>query len=160
MQQETSKSTNPKKTVQKKLIHNAMMIEKRIVIDRDGLVLGKMKEYSRGGSGDANNGVDDREKAVNISKDNLEADTSSYHCNIIRQIPLESIDMSFAVEFYYQDKDDFDDLCLQASKLAAEANGAPPFLVTQTPNLSISSSNIRAQDTNTIDVPDDVEGFT
>ncbi|GJR56260.1 cysteine protease ATG4-like protein isoform X1 [Tanacetum coccineum] len=96
---------------------------------------------------------------VNISQDNLEADTSSYHCNVIRQIPLESIDPSLAIGFYCRDKDDFDDLCLRASELAAESNGAPLFTVTQTRNLSISSSSSsRAQDTDTFDVPDDAEG--
>nr|GFC81844.1 hypothetical protein [Tanacetum cinerariifolium] len=47
-----------------------------------------------------------------------------------------------------------------ASELAAESNGAPSFLVTQTPNLSISSSNNMAQDSDTIVVPDDTEGST
>ncbi|PWA54324.1 cysteine protease ATG4B [Artemisia annua] len=98
------------------------------------------------------------QQAVNISKDNLEADTSSYHCNVIRQIPLESIDPSLAIGFYCRDKDDFDDFCLRASELAAESNGAPLFTVTQTRNLSISSSSSRAQDTDTFDVPDDAEG--
>ncbi|KVI05429.1 Peptidase C54 [Cynara cardunculus var. scolymus] len=44
------------------------------------------------------------QQAVNISKDNLEADSSSYHCNVIRQIPLESIDPSLAIGFYCRDK--------------------------------------------------------
>lgn len=56
------------------------------------------------------------------------------------------------------DPDDFDDFCLRASELAAESNGAPLFTVTQTRNLSISSSSSRAQDTDTFDVPDDAEG--
>ncbi|GJW48912.1 hypothetical protein Tco_0080558 [Tanacetum coccineum] len=84
-----------------------LKIERRIVIDRDGLFWGKGRSTGGGGgSSDADNGVDDQEKlqAVNFSKDDLEADTSSYHCNVIPQIPLESIDLSFAIEFYCQDK--------------------------------------------------------
>ncbi|GAV88962.1 Peptidase_C54 domain-containing protein [Cephalotus follicularis] len=73
---------------------------------------------------------------VNISRNDLEADTSSYHCNIIRHMPLDSIDPSLAIGFYCQDKDDFDDFCCRASKLADESNGAPLFTVSQTRHLS------------------------
>ncbi|XVE83511.1 hypothetical protein DITRI_Ditri16bG0093400 [Diplodiscus trichospermus] len=41
---------------------------------------------------------------VNLSRDNLEADTSSYHCDIIRHIPLDSIDPSLAIGFLCRDK--------------------------------------------------------
>ncbi|KAJ7961980.1 Cysteine protease [Quillaja saponaria] len=74
--------------------------------------------------------------AVNISKDDLEANTSSYHCNVIRHIPLDSIDPSLAIGFYCRDKDDFDDFCFRASKLADESNGAPLFTVAQATTLS------------------------
>ncbi|XP_021273515.1 cysteine protease ATG4-like isoform X2 [Herrania umbratica] len=73
----------------------------------------------------------DVQPVVNLSQDNLEADTSSYHCDIIRHIPLDSIDPSLAIGFFCRDKDDFDNFCLRASKLADESNGAPLFTVAQ-----------------------------
>ncbi|XP_042941802.1 cysteine protease ATG4-like isoform X1 [Carya illinoinensis] len=78
----------------------------------------------------------DTQPVVNISRDDLEADTSSYHCNIVRHMSLDSIDPSLAIGFYCRDKDDFDDFCLRASKLADESNGAPLFTVAQKHNLS------------------------
>ncbi|KAI5341533.1 hypothetical protein L3X38_009408 [Prunus dulcis] len=72
--------------------------------------------------------------AINIRRDDLEADTLSYHCNVIRHIPLDSIDPSLAIGFYCRDRDDFDDFCFRASKLADGSNGAPLFTVTQTHN--------------------------
>ncbi|KAI3696291.1 hypothetical protein L1987_79303 [Smallanthus sonchifolius] len=96
------------------------------------------------------------QQAVNISKDNLEADTSSYHCNVVRQIPLESIDPSLAIGFYCRDKDDFDDFCSRASELAAELNGAPLFTVTQS-RYSPKSSRSHEAD---LDAADDAEGST
>lgn len=77
---------------------------------------------------------------VDIKKDNLEADTSSYHCNVIRQVPLDSIDPSLAIGFYCRDRDDFDDFCLRASELVDQSNGAPLFTVTKTRNLPNPSS--------------------
>ncbi|KAL6211657.1 hypothetical protein ACLB2K_016880 [Fragaria x ananassa] len=63
--------------------------------------------------------------------------TASYHCNVIRHILLDTIDPSLAIGFYCRDKDDFDDFCLRASKLADESNGAPLFTVTaETQNVS------------------------
>ncbi|KAK9287969.1 hypothetical protein L1049_016414 [Liquidambar formosana] len=72
---------------------------------------------------------------VDISRDNLEADTSSYHCNVIRHIPLDSIDPSLAIGFYCRGKDDFDDFCSRASKLADQSDGAPLFTVANTHEL-------------------------
>ncbi|XP_068329416.1 cysteine protease ATG4-like isoform X3 [Pyrus communis] len=69
---------------------------------------------------------------INIRRDDLEADTLSYHCNVIRHIPLELIDPSLAIGFYCRDRDDLNDFCFRASKLADESNGAPLFTVTQT----------------------------
>lgn len=69
---------------------------------------------------------------INIRRDDLEADTLSYHCNVIRHIPLDLIDPSLAIGFYCRDRDDFNDFCFRASKLADESNGAPLFTVTQT----------------------------
>ncbi|KAL4627075.1 hypothetical protein ACB092_05G141100 [Castanea dentata] len=78
----------------------------------------------------------DVQPVASIGRNDLEADTSSYHCNIIRHISLDSIDSSLAFGFYCRDKDDFDDFCLRASKLADESNGAPLFTVAQKHNLS------------------------
>ncbi|KAI4313637.1 hypothetical protein L6164_026596 [Bauhinia variegata] len=78
----------------------------------------------------------DVQPVVNINGDNQEANTSSYHCNVIRYIPLDSIDPSLAIGFYCRDKDDFDDFCFRASKLADESNGAPLFTVTQSRSFS------------------------
>ncbi|XP_059649493.1 cysteine protease ATG4-like isoform X2 [Cornus florida] len=74
--------------------------------------------------------------AVDIRRDNLEADTSSYHCDEVRHIPLDSLDPSLAIGFYCGDKDDFDHFCFLASKLADESNGAPLFTVTRARNSS------------------------
>ncbi|KNA05567.1 hypothetical protein SOVF_189160 isoform A [Spinacia oleracea] len=71
---------------------------------------------------------------ANITKDDIEADTSSFHSNVVRHIPLESIDPSLAIGFYCRDRDDFDDFCSRASKLADESNGAPLFTVTHSRN--------------------------
>ncbi|XP_031382439.1 cysteine protease ATG4 [Punica granatum] len=78
--------------------------------------------------------------AVTINRDNLEADTSSYHCSVIRHITLDSLDPSLAIGFYCRDKDDFDNFCSRASELAKESNGAPLFTVAETPS-SNSNSN-------------------
>ncbi|KAI7983362.1 Glutathione gamma-glutamylcysteinyltransferase 3 [Camellia lanceoleosa] len=40
-------------------------------------------------------------------------------------VPLDSVDSSLAVGFYCRDKDDFDDFCNRASKLADESKGVP-----------------------------------
>ncbi|KAF5959245.1 hypothetical protein HYC85_000454 [Camellia sinensis] len=72
-----------------------------------------------------------RNQVVDIRRDNLQADTSSYHCNVVRHVPLDSIDSSLAIGFYCRDKDDF---CNRASKLADESKGAPLFTVTHTRN--------------------------
>nr|XP_043639681.1 cysteine protease ATG4-like [Erigeron canadensis] len=98
------------------------------------------------------------QQAVNITKDNLEADTSSYHCSVIRQIPLESIDPSLAIGFYCQDKGDFDDFCSRATELTEKSDGAPLFTVTHTRDSPRSSSISGAQEADSFDVPDDTEG--
>ncbi|CAN6236698.1 unnamed protein product [Urochloa humidicola] len=69
--------------------------------------------------------------AVNITPDNLEADTSSYHCSVVRDLALDQIDPSLAIGFYCRDKDDFDDFCCRASELVEKAKGAPLFTVVQ-----------------------------
>ncbi|KAK9063671.1 hypothetical protein SSX86_017542 [Deinandra increscens subsp. villosa] len=102
----------------------------------------------------------DVQQTVNISKHNLEADTSSYHCNVIRQIPLESIDPSLAIGFYCRDKDDFDDFCSRASELAAESNGAPLFTITEARHSPKSSSTSKTHEVDSFDAADDAEGST
>ncbi|KAJ8755175.1 hypothetical protein K2173_018973 [Erythroxylum novogranatense] len=67
--------------------------------------------------------------AVNVSRQDVEADTSSYHCSLIRYIPLDLIDPSLAIGFYCRDKGDFDEFCSLATKLANDSNGAPLFTV-------------------------------
>ncbi|XP_076924625.1 cysteine protease ATG4-like [Bidens hawaiensis] len=100
------------------------------------------------------------QQAVNISKDNVETDTSSYHCNVIRQIPLESIDPSLAIGFYCRDRDDFDDFCSRASELAAESNGAPLFTITQARHSPKSSNASKSHEADSFDAADgdDAEG--
>ncbi|KAG4925728.1 hypothetical protein JHK87_051268 [Glycine soja] len=84
----------------------------------------------------------DVQQVVNISGDTQEpTGTSSYHCNVMRHIPLDSIDPSLAIGFYCRDKDDFDDFCSQASKLAEESNGAPLFTVAKSRSFSKQVSN-------------------
>ncbi|KAF8101273.1 hypothetical protein N665_0208s0058 [Sinapis alba] len=75
------------------------------------------------------------QQMVTVNKETPDVDTSSYHCNVLRYVPLESLDPSLALGFYCRDKCDFDDLCLRASKLAEESKGAPLFTVTQTHSL-------------------------
>ncbi|KAG5242228.1 hypothetical protein OIU77_003135 [Salix suchowensis] len=96
---------------------------------------------------------------VNFSRDDVEANTSSYHCDVVRHIPLELIDSSLAIGFYCRDKDDFDDFCSLASKLADESNGAPLFTVA---NSYISSkrdnSEVRDDDSLGVMTMNDAEG--
>ncbi|VVB06314.1 unnamed protein product [Arabis nemorensis] len=73
----------------------------------------------------------DVQQVVTVNKENQDVDTSSYHCNTIRHVPLESLDPSLALGFFCRDKDDFDDFCIRATKLAGDSNGAPLFTVTQ-----------------------------
>ncbi|PON86856.1 Peptidase C [Trema orientale] len=81
---------------------------------------------------------------VDIDRNNVEADTSSYHSSVVRHVALESIDPSLAIGFYCRDKDDFDDFCFRGNKLAEESKGAPLFTVTRTKNLpkSVNHSNV------------------
>ncbi|KAJ6822436.1 cysteine protease ATG4B-like [Iris pallida] len=70
--------------------------------------------------------------AIELKRDNLEVDTSSYHCRgNVRNLPLDQIDPSLAIGFYCRDKDDFEDLCSCASELGEKSNGAPLFTVSQ-----------------------------
>ncbi|KAK2641635.1 hypothetical protein Ddye_023398 [Dipteronia dyeriana] len=104
---------------------------------------------------------------VNISRDNQDAGTSSYHSNVVRHIHLDAIDPSLAIGFYCRDKDDFDDFCLRASKLAEVSNGAPLFTVTQTHKKPVNHSDVLG-DTGGIQEDDslgvvpmgDAEGYT
>ncbi|KAH9782423.1 cysteine protease ATG4a [Citrus sinensis] len=94
----------------------------------------------------------DVQPVINIGKDDLEADTSTYHSDVIRHIHLDSIDPSLAIGFYCRDKDDFDDFCARASKLAEESNGAPLFTVTQTHKKPVNHSDVLGE---TGGVPED-----
>ncbi|RDX79044.1 Cysteine protease ATG4 [Mucuna pruriens] len=92
----------------------------------------------------------DVQPVVNINEDTREPNsTSSYHCNVMRHIPLDSIDPSLAIGFYCRDKDDFDDFCSQASKLAEESNGAPLFTVAQSRSFSkqVTSNDVSGANT-------------
>ncbi|KAK7340438.1 hypothetical protein VNO77_21140 [Canavalia gladiata] len=92
----------------------------------------------------------DVQLVVNINGDTQEPNsTSSYHCNISRHMPLDSIDPSLAIGFYCRDKDDFDDFCFQASKLAEESNGAPLFTVAQSRSFSkqVASNDVSGDNT-------------
>jgi cysteine protease ATG4 len=71
------------------------------------------------------------QQAVRILPENPEVDTSSYHCSIVRRIPLDSIDPSLALGFYCRNREEFDDLCARSSELAEQSNGAPMFTVAQ-----------------------------
>ncbi|KAI3962209.1 hypothetical protein MKX01_030759 [Papaver californicum] len=68
-------------------------------------------------------------------RENLEADTTSYHCSVVRNLPLDMIDPSLAIGFYCRDKDDFNDFCARASKLAEDSSGAPLFTITESRSL-------------------------
>ncbi|CAM8952043.1 unnamed protein product [Rhodiola kirilowii] len=81
------------------------------------------------------------QRVVNINEEKLDTDTSSYHCNTLRHMPLESIDPSLAIGFYCRDKDDFVDFCKHATKLAEESQGAPLFTVSDTPKTWTSSDH-------------------
>ncbi|KAL2553288.1 Cysteine protease ATG4a [Forsythia ovata] len=72
------------------------------------------------------------QQVVDIKRDNVDADTSSYHSNVVRHIPLDSIDPSLAIGFYCKDKSDFDDFCARALELIDQSNGAPLFTITET----------------------------
>lgn len=101
------------------------------------------------------------QQVADIKKDNLEADTASYHCNVLRHVPLESIDPSLAIGFYCKDKVDFDDFCDRASKLAEKSMGAPLFTVTQTRNVPRASDNSNNADESLDFVPENnAEGDT
>ncbi|KAI3989213.1 hypothetical protein MKX01_033249 [Papaver californicum] len=65
------------------------------------------------------------QQVAELRKENLEADTTSYHCSVVRNLPLDMIDPSLAIGFYCRDKDDFNDFCARASKLAEDSSGAP-----------------------------------
>ncbi|GFP90620.1 cysteine protease atg4 [Phtheirospermum japonicum] len=81
------------------------------------------------------------QQVIDIKKDNVDLDTSSYHCNIVRHIPLDSIDSSLAIGFYCRDKSDFDDFCVRASELIDQSNGAPLFTIAKTRSSPKPTSN-------------------
>ncbi|XP_024380625.1 cysteine protease ATG4B isoform X2 [Physcomitrium patens] len=66
-----------------------------------------------------------------VTPENLELDTSFYHCSVVRRLPLDSIDPSLAIGFYCRDRAEFDDLCARSSELVKQYNGAPIFTVAE-----------------------------
>jgi cysteine protease ATG4 len=44
------------------------------------------------------------QQVVTVNKETPDVDTSSYHCNVLRYVPLESLDPSLALGFYCRDK--------------------------------------------------------
>lgn len=74
------------------------------------------------------------QQAFTVSPDDMEVDTSSYHCSAVKQMPLSAVDPSLALGFYCRNREDFDDLCKRASELARESNGAPMFTVAKWSN--------------------------
>ncbi|XP_078442364.1 cysteine protease ATG4-like [Wolffia australiana] len=76
---------------------------------------------------------------VEIKIDEVEADTSSYHCSTMRQLPLDQLDPSLAIGFYCRDRGDFEDFCSRAINLTEKSNGAPLFTVAESPVLPSKS---------------------
>lgn len=64
-----------------------------------------------------------------VSLEDASAQTSSYHCSMVRKMPLNAIDSSIALGFYCQTHAELVDLCHLADKVAKESNGAPMFTV-------------------------------
>ncbi|KAI3462429.1 hypothetical protein Pfo_019092 [Paulownia fortunei] len=94
------------------------------------------------------------QQVVDIKRDYVDVDTSSYHCNVVRHIPLDSIDSSLAIGFYCRDKSDFDDFCVRASELIDQSNGAPLFTIAETrssPQPASNHSALRDNDAETRD---------
>lgn len=71
----------------------------------------------------------DVQPAVKMTSPDVDTDTSSYHCGLVRRMALEAVDPSLALGFYCRDRMEFDDLCQRASDLATHSNGAPMFTV-------------------------------
>ncbi|KAL3844796.1 hypothetical protein ACJIZ3_002199 [Penstemon smallii] len=98
------------------------------------------------------------QQAVDIKKDNVYVDTSSYHCNVVRNIPLDSIDSSLAIGFYCRDKSDFDEFCSRASKLIDQSNGAPLFTIAETRSAPKPASHRCTSNDNATE-PEDYDGI-
>ncbi|KAF9599705.1 hypothetical protein IFM89_001651 [Coptis chinensis] len=94
------------------------------------------------------------QQVMDIKRNNSEVDTSSYHCSVVRHLPLDTIDPSLAIGFYCRDKDDFDDFCARASKLTDASNGAPLLTITK----SHSSSKTVCKDFLVHSVDDESHG--
>ncbi|KAJ7552129.1 hypothetical protein O6H91_06G043000 [Diphasiastrum complanatum] len=71
------------------------------------------------------------QQCLKISPGNIETDTSSYHCTMVRRMPLDAIDPSLALGFYCHQREDFSDLCARASELAEKSDGAPLFTIAE-----------------------------
>ncbi|KAK4477770.1 hypothetical protein RD792_017032 [Penstemon davidsonii] len=94
------------------------------------------------------------QQVVDIKRNDVEVDTSSYHCNVVRHIPLDSIDSSLAIGFYCRDKNDFDDFCIRASDLISQSNGAPLFTIAEKCSSAKAASHHSALKDNATDTRD------
>jgi cysteine protease ATG4 len=90
------------------------------------------------------------QQVVEISPDKTEVETGSYHCSVVRQMPLSAIDPSLAIGFYCRNRDDFDDLCARASDLASQSEGAPLFTVAQSLNKSKQNDAFTSEGGNSV----------
>lgn len=90
------------------------------------------------------------QQVVEVSPDNTEVETGSYHCSVVRQMPLSAIDPSLAIGFYCRNRDDFDDLCARASDLASRSEGAPLFTVAQSLNKSKQNDAFTSEGGNSV----------
>lgn len=90
------------------------------------------------------------QQVVEISPDNMGVETGSYHCSVVRQMPLSAIDSSLAIGFYCRNRDDFDDFCTRASDLARRSDGAPLFTVTQSLNKSKQNDALTSEGGNSV----------
>eukprot|EP01026_Neomeris_dumetosa_P012059 TRINITY_DN14245_c0_g1_i3.p1 TRINITY_DN14245_c0_g1~~TRINITY_DN14245_c0_g1_i3.p1 ORF type:complete len:495 (+),score=60.50 TRINITY_DN14245_c0_g1_i3:147-1631(+) len=66
-------------------------------------------------------------------------DMSSYHCGIVRHLPVSSMDSSLALGFYCADKADLEDLCARLLELEMSSKGAP--LITQSAAAQFQNQN-------------------
>jgi len=90
------------------------------------------------------------QQVVEILPDNIGVETGSYHCSVVRQMPLNAIDPSLAIGFYCRNRDDFDDLCARASDLASKSDGAPLFTVAQSLNKSKQNDALTSEGGNSV----------
>lgn len=74
-----------------------------------------------------------------VAPEDVDVDVSSYHCSVLKKMPLSAIDPSLALGFYCRDRGDFEDLCKRATDLEKDSNGAPMFTVVKSSNKGAGS---------------------